>query len=139
LAFLLYAWLPPVLAMGLIFHLSSQSGLPSFNTIDFAVKKGAHFTVYAVLNLLLFRAFYLSGSKTSKPLFSLYILPGIIAVLYAISDEIHQSFVPMRNAAVRDVLIDTAGIVVMTFVVSKWPAFWSGIFLRPIFGIKRIP
>jgi VanZ family protein len=138
-AFLLYAWLPPVLLMGLIFYLSSRSGLPHFRSYDFVIKKGAHFSEYGALYLLLFRALYLSGSKPSKPSLSLYVLPGIIAVLFAVSDEIHQSFVPLRHPAARDVLIDAAGIVVMTIVVGKWPALRSGIFLRPIFCKKRTP
>ena len=41
----------------------------------------------------------------------------MIALLYAISDEIHQSFVPTREASVVDVLIDCAGAAAGIFVV----------------------
>ncbi|MEM3043787.1 MAG: VanZ family protein, partial [Thermoplasmata archaeon] len=44
-----------------------------------------------------------SGTKVSLALSTLFIF------LYAISDEVHQYFVPMREASVIDVLIDTAG------------------------------
>jgi VanZ family protein len=125
--------------MGLIFYLSSLSGLPNFNSYDLAMKKGAHFTVYAILYLLLFRAFYLSNFWTAQAFFSAYLIPGIIAVLYAISDEIHQSFVPLRQPAVKDVLIDIAGIVVMSVIVGKWSVFWTGIFTKSFFCKKKTP
>ena len=49
-----------------------------------------------------------------------YLLAFLICVIYAISDEIHQLFVPGRAGQVRDVLIDSAGsllgiIIVMAF------------------------
>jgi VanZ family protein len=118
-------WLPPILWMAMIFYLSSLSGLPDFDTYDFTVKKAAHFSVYALLYLFLFRAFRLSFRLEEKPPLPALIVPAVVAVLYAISDEIHQSFVPMRNATVRDVFIDTAGILAMCVVVRKWFPFWA--------------
>ena len=112
-------WLPPVLWMVLIFYLSSQSKLPDFDEFDFGMKKLAHFSVYALLYLFLFRAFYFSRRDEELSLFVL-LFPALIAVLYAISDEIHQSFVPLRTATVRDVIIDSAGILAMGVVIRKW-------------------
>ena len=42
----------------------------------------------------------------------------ILSVLYAFSDEFHQSFVPGRDATLKDVLYDTAGIFFSVFVYS---------------------
>jgi VanZ family protein len=108
--------------MALIYYLSSQSTLPDFDEFDFGVKKLAHFTVYALLYLFLFRAFHLSRRKERLSTPAL-LVSAVIAVLYAISDEIHQSFVPLRTAAVRDVIIDTAGILFMAAVIKKWQSF----------------
>ena len=44
---------------------------------------------------------------------------GIVCVLYAISDEIHQIFVPGRSGQFSDVLLDSAGAVIGAFVVGN--------------------
>lgn len=125
--FLIFYWLPPIVLMSLIFYLSSLSGLPDFDEYDFAMKKAAHLTVYAFLYLLLFRAFHSMDPETSRSAFRSHLPAAVIAILYAISDEIHQYFVPFRTATVRDVLIDTAGIATMWLLLSKWPALFSRI------------
>lgn len=69
------------------------------------VRKGAHFTAYALLGFLLallFGQYNIIGSK--QLLFSVF-----TAFLYACSDEFHQTFVNGRSGELRDVLIDTAG------------------------------
>jgi VanZ family protein len=103
-------WLPALCWMALIFFLSSLQGssLSDFGSFDFFVKKGAHVTEYAILYLLLFRAFFtvMTSRKT-------LIVSAIIGVLYAISDEYHQSFVPLRDGRVRDVAINSIGIFLM--------------------------
>jgi len=81
------------------------SSLSDFGSLDFFVKKGAHIAEYAILYLLLFRAFH-TAMVSRKALF----VSAIIAVLYAISDEYHQTFVPLRGGKVRDVLIDSIGV-----------------------------
>ena len=135
-------WLPPILLMSLIFYLSSLSGLPDFEEYDFAMKKTAHLTVYALLYLLLFRAFHSVGPRISRSAIRCHVPAGIIGLLYAISDEIHQYFVPFRNATVRDVLIDTAGMALMCLLVSRWPALFSPILRRPAISSRpdgRLP
>jgi hypothetical protein len=100
-------WLPALCWMALIFFLSSLQGssLSDFGSFDFLVKKGAHITEYAILYLLLFRAFF-TVMASRKAL----IVSAIIGILYAISDEYHQTFVPLREGRVRDVVIDSIGI-----------------------------
>ena len=84
-----------------------KNNLISLSTLVFLVRKTAHFTEYAILGAL----FYLNliqfpklNSRIKKLL-----LPILFSFLYAITDEIHQIFVPGRSAQFRDVLIDTLG------------------------------
>ena len=77
-------------------------------------RKAAHFTIYMILGLLvglLLKEYNLDKKNT--------ILYGIlICMCYAISDEIHQIFVPGRSGEIRDVLIDTFGSTV-GLLISK--------------------
>src|SRR6476661_6951745 len=96
-------WLAIAGWMALIFFLSSQPQLPSPPDpwVDLIFKKGAHFTVYAVLAVLFRRAL--------PPSRRIWALSWVLTVLYAASDEWHQSFVPGRHPQVTDVLIDACG------------------------------
>lgn len=70
--------------------------------LRFNVRKNAHFFIYMALGMNLL----LSREKTGKR--EVLEVVGFI-ILYAISDEYHQSFVPGREASFRDVCIDTLG------------------------------
>jgi len=109
-------WLPALCCMALIFFLSSLSGssLSNFGSLDVFIKKGAHITEYAILYFLLFRAFQ-SLMVTRRAL----IVSAVIAVIYAISDEYHQTFVPFREGTVRDVFIDSIGIFLMYLILRR--------------------
>ena len=97
---LLSTWAPVVLWAGLIFGLSSVPNLGTdLGTWDLVLRKVAHFGEYAVLGLLLVRAF---GREP---------LAAAAGVAYAATDELHQQFVPGRHAAFRDVAIDSAGVL----------------------------
>ena len=48
-----------------------------------------------------------------------YIIPGLIAFIVSIADEIHQGFIPGRNASVIDVLLDLVGIVLVVIVIHQ--------------------
>jgi len=112
--FLLYsrAYLPSLLWAVLIFFFSSQQKLPNFNLslLDFLFKKSAHIFVYAVLYYLLFLAYLKTNpSKTLNK--KHYLIPLIIATIYALSDELHQSTVKGRYPSVRDVAYDFLGMM----------------------------
>lgn len=103
-------WLPVFLWAALIFFLSSiaQVKASEFLVLDFIFKKTAHLTEYAILYLLIFRA-------TKKNLiFSL-----ILTLAYALSDEIHQSFVPGRTAAWYDFGLDLSGASIAAYILWK--------------------
>ncbi|HBA53808.1 VanZ family protein [Syntrophorhabdus aromaticivorans] len=113
-------WLPILCWMGLIFYLSSRTGSPllDLGVHDFFIKKTAHVAEYALLYLLLFRALHsrIHGPNARSKAF---FYSAVIAILYAASDEYHQTFVPLREGKLRDVLIDTFGIFLMYFFLRK--------------------
>lgn len=98
--------------MGLIFWMSSIPDLPSnrVDILDFVVKKSAHIFEYTVLFLLWFRAL---GNK--NPLQAI-----TFSIVYAFTDEIHQLFVPGRTGRLRDVGIDSIGMMILTLLIVKF-------------------
>ena len=116
----IYYWVPAILWMGLIFYLSSRPSVKVADeyTLNFLFFKTAHVVFYAILYFLLFRGFYSLQSKQDPPI-KTYIWPMILSILYGASDELHQTFIPTRTGTVRDVFIDTLGIVLM-FQYTKY-------------------
>lgn len=106
---LIKLWLPVLLWAGIIFFLSNIPGLKSnfVPQIDFILRKSAHVTEYFILTFLLRRAF--QGTFSLSNLY-LFIYPAALSILYAMSDEFHQLFIPERHGCVRDVLIDSMGV-----------------------------
>lgn len=80
--------------------------------LQFIVRKGAHFTIYAVLGVSSYSAML---TYSIKPKIQILISCGF-CLLYAISDEIHQLFV-LRGGKLYDVGIDFLGSVVGILIV----------------------
>lgn len=104
------SWLPAALYAGIIFYLSHQphpeEQLPEFLFTKVSDKL-VHAVEYGILALLCYRAFRRSAGMT---LASYAVLSSIVAAsLYGASDELHQLFVPFREASPWDWLADTAG------------------------------
>ena len=93
--------------MAVIFFFSGIPDLKSGLEYDFFLRKAAHITEYFILTLLLYRAF---KGTFSIGFFYLFILPAAASLIYAVSDEIHQSFVPGRTCTLRDIMIDSIGV-----------------------------
>src|SRR5699024_9669514 len=66
------------------------------------IRKSAHFTAYLLLGMLVLHALRKPSRKGCTVAF-------LISLLYAISDEFHQLFVPGRSGEIRDVVIDSMG------------------------------
>ena len=77
--------------------------MPDFDFSD----KLLHVGAYAVLGLLLYRAFATMDKRTSTV--RLVILSILLTALYGASDEIHQYFVPSRSAEFLDFAADAIG------------------------------
>ena len=102
----LTAWLPVFAWAALIYALSAVPGLRSpWDAWDFILRKGAHVFEYAVLGLLISRGLHETGPFSQRPWFAAF----LAALLYAISDEWHQSHVAGRVGSSIDVGIDSVG------------------------------
>ncbi|MCK4967879.1 MAG: VanZ family protein [Candidatus Aenigmarchaeota archaeon] len=99
-------WLPVIVWCGVIFYFSNtpdlKSNLPVW--LDFIFRKIAHMAEFMVLFYLLARAM----CWKKKFLW----LAVILSIFYACTDEYHQQFVLGRHCSIRDVLIDTLGILI---------------------------
>lgn len=125
------SWLLVLLWMGIIFLLSAQSGPESgalssnlteqilaflkklnldvgvqVSSFESILRTNAHFIAYFILGILVFNALRWDDQS---PYYKSFGRALIINVVYAISDEFHQYFVPERAAELKDVLVDTAG------------------------------
>lgn len=80
--------------------------------LHFFIRKSAHFFAYFVLGILVFHALRLSNVYGIR---AVLITLGI-CIIYAISDEVHQLFIPGRSGEVTDVIIDSTGAMVGIFV-----------------------
>jgi len=75
--------------------------------IHFLIRKTAHFAEYAVLAWLAARAFRFSARELLRERW--FWISLALVVVYALSDEFHQSFVPSRTASIYDSIIDSIG------------------------------
>ncbi|MBI4300266.1 MAG: VanZ family protein [Chloroflexi bacterium] len=108
-------WLLVLAWMGLIFYVSSRSQLPTgHGALGEAVSFGGHLSEYAILGGLLRWALSARAG----------LLTLAIAVLYALSDEFHQSFVPGRNASALDFLVD---ILAASLAIAALPRLLGAI------------
>lgn len=129
----IFSWIAVILWMIFIFNLSSQVAEQSNELstgitevvvktverinpqvdldtykLNHIVRKNAHFFAYLVLGILTLNALRRSGIYGYKSV----VLALVICVLYSMSDEIHQLFVPGRGGQFKDVIIDSAGVTI---------------------------
>ena len=96
-------------------ELTPQEQQNLIEPFQFIVRKGAHFSVYALMGLL---AFFSVITYKQLNIKYRYILSGGICLIYAISDEIHQHFIVGRSCELRDVLIDFSGSVLSIIFIT---------------------
>ena len=91
-------------------------------TMVFIVRKGAHFAEYTILGGFLVPAVteWMAVDKTPVPdsVRNIRIISWLVGTLYAVTDEIHQSFVPGRSCELRDIGIDSCGVLAGVMIVS---------------------
>ena len=101
----LLLWGPVLLVMAVIFGASSVPNLRRLPG-DISDHTG-HFLAYAGLALVCLRA--LAGARWAGVTWSRAAGAWLISVLYGVSDELHQRFVPGRFAALDDLVADALG------------------------------
>jgi len=137
LAGILKYWAPPIVWMAAIFLISTDAfsgentgsllekifsfiypGITPelFDAVHFGLRKAGHFTGYAILALLLFRACR-SGAR-ARWRWKWAIGSLLVVVFYALLDEYHQTFTRHRVGSVYDSLIDTSGA--FAALISLW-------------------
>ncbi len=112
---------PMLVVMGMIFYLSHQPGdtlyLPAIPGID----KVCHLAIYALLALTIL--WYFSSGRQQPP--GMVVLQTILfCLIFGLSDEFHQSYIPYRSVSVFDILADLAGALLGC---SLW---WRSSWLR---------
>ncbi len=110
-------WLPVFLWCALIYYLSSIPSLKSDfpSDVDLVLRKIAHMSEYGFLTFLFFRA-----SIGQKLYFQKSIAYAVIfSIVFAVTDEYHQSFVFGRNGSLFDVFVDSLGIFFVAFLIYK--------------------
>lgn len=73
----------------------------------------AHFIEYAVFGALLSRTTHRDDDPVGGSMMAV-----AIASAYAVTDEVHQAFVPMRSVDPRDWIVDTAGALTAVLVIA---------------------
>lgn len=110
----IYRWGSAILLMAVIFGFSSTPGsnLPNFGSMDDIVKKGGHMLGYGLLS-----SAYWHGLKWDK---KRVWWAWIFAVIYACTDEYHQSFVSGRHPSPLDILLfDAPGAAIMLWIEKR--------------------
>ncbi len=133
--------LAPVFWMAVIFTLShqpaavssGQSGvivghlqqaMPGVSTaiLTFLVRKSAHIIAYFILGILMYRALRITIRRWQTRTVASFAL--LSCSLYAVTDEIHQLFVPGRSGELRDVMIDSiaalVGVGLCVWLMRRW-------------------
>ena len=108
-------WIPAVTIMLVIFIFSSQpsNSLPNFDWADTIVKKGGHMLGYGLLAVSYWYGFAWAGHRRW--------LAWIMAILYACTDEFHQTFTLGRHPSVLDVLIfDNLGALISLWLADTY-------------------
>ena len=118
--FVLY-WLPLILYCLFIYIQSAHPSPEQIPSIPF-IDKVLHCAAYGIMGILFYRAYQTLRIKDN--IHMLILISVVSASLYGISDEIHQSFVPFREASVGDVIADIIGA-------------FSGVYLYQLVVVSR--
>jgi len=102
-------------------EMDTQMQVSFADMIDHPIRKMAHATEYAILGFLL------TGScvdyNRKRP--GRIAVPVILGSLYAVSDELHQMFVPGRSCELTDMLIDSGGVILGTLFGLLIFVYWK--------------
>ena len=138
---ILYRWAPLVLWMSGIYFLSSRTRIQvsDVQVMNFIFFKTLHVIEYAFLYVLTYRSvrsqWHILGDRDAS------YIAYIVSIVYAASDEIHQTLVPTREGRARDVIIDAVGVIIAWILIHhiypnqklkrrNWVSRWQWMFFR---------
>jgi VanZ family protein len=134
---ILWYWLPVAMMFGVMYYFSTDvfsadntrsviekiflwfsphASKHTMATFNYVVRKSAHFTEYAILGALLFRAFRAGDSVRWRFRWAVYSF--VFSVSWALLDELHQTFTRTRGGSIRDSLLDSSGALFMLIAIS---------------------
>jgi len=126
------SFLPAIVWMVVIFFFSSRPRVvfSEDDLVNFLFFKSLHVIEYTVLSILYYLGVVkfefdfkinkiIKNFKKIKFNFQSFELASFLTILYALSDEYHQTFVPGRFGTIRDVAIDSIGILICYFILKK--------------------
>ncbi|MGQ0812065.1 MAG: VanZ family protein [Nitrospiraceae bacterium] len=110
----LWYWIPPIAYAVMIFYLSSLSHQEETlqSLLDEFGDKTFHMIEYGILAVLSYRAFRYAGGSWAAQYAA--VLAMTVSIFYGASDEVHQAFVPLREASGWDLMADSLGAVAAT-------------------------
>lgn len=133
-------WLPVILWMIFILSLSSDTGIESKDKSDavlnflninheayikyiisFIIRKSAHVFNYSILSILTF--FAIKKTLIVSYLKKIIVYAYLICFVFAIIDEIFQTYIPGRGGQFQDVLIDSLGIIIGIYIFVKFKLY----------------
>lgn len=112
-------WLPLIVYCFFIYILSEKGGKITLPPLPF-VDKILHILLYSILGFLYSRAHNFQWNKFT------FLATVLFAVLYGISDELHQYFVPQRNSSIMDVVADGLGGMFGYFFYNLTRSYQTG-------------
>ena len=96
-----------------VLHMLDGKTIEEQAIIETIIRKLAHFSLYAIGGIIIFLHVNLYEITEKRKV----ITSWTIGTAYAITDEIHQLFVPGRSGEIRDVFIDSLGIIIGIIII----------------------
>jgi hypothetical protein len=120
---ILWNWAPLILWLLAIYWMSDQPVVPHpgrrIGIADGVTDYGGHMVIFALLAFLAWRVLRAQPTLPHDvPQAATSVLAGLFAAFYAVTDEIHQHFVPGRTASPRDWVADVIGILATCLLVA---------------------
>lgn len=85
---------------------------------DVVLRKLTHFSGYLVGGVLLYFMYFYLNKLVNYKLKYIKLYSVVTGSIYAMTDELHQHFVPGRSGEIKDVLLDTSGVI--TGIIIVW-------------------
>ncbi len=135
---LLLRIVPMLLVMGAIFFVSHQTGSSLHLSHLPGIDKICHLAIYGLLALTVLWWLGQEKSQGRNSLVLVALKTVLCCLVYGLTDEFHQSFIPGRSASVLDLLADTGGAIIVVAIWLKNSRFRKYLALRQMALARRL-